>query len=75
MSNPLKKLVGAGGKTVDDCKRAEAATKARLDTETAKLAQFQARYDNPEPGDTAETLAQLEKDITETKRAVHSGEG
>jgi hypothetical protein len=70
MTNAIKKAA-AGPQSFDDFQRAEAATKARVDSDAAKLGQLEARYANPEPSDTPESLAQLEKAIAEAKRAVH----
>lgn len=75
MSNAIKKAplasASAGPQSLDELRRSEAATKTRLDTAEAELALREARYANPEPSDTAETLAQIEKAIADGKRAVH----
>lgn len=62
MSNPAKKS-NATIQTLEECKRAEAATKTRLDSAIAKGARLRANYDNPDLSETLETLAQLRKEI------------
>jgi hypothetical protein len=54
--------------TIEELKRAEAATKARLDGVRAKRGERQARYDVPAPDDTPETLVQLEKELADLDR-------
>jgi chromosome segregation ATPase len=70
VNNNANRKVADNKQLLDELLRAEAATNARLETAAAELAQREARDANLEPSDTPATLAQIEKDLADARRAM-----